>query len=94
MDSKAKIVGLASMIIRDSTGDIHAFSYCNLKIGYQPVIAEAMALKIIMTIFNDLGLAQVLFERDCKRVVNVVKLPLKNGLKYVSPLMYDIPRCK
>lgn len=54
------------MIISDSAGGMHSSSCCNMRIGYQPAIAKAMALKVAMNICSDLGLAQVIFEMTLK----------------------------
>lgn len=87
-DSKAKTTGLC-VIIRDSAGEIQVSSCCNLRAGYQPAIAEATALRNAMTICNDLGFIQVIFEWDRKRVFKVVNSFHEKGTE-LSLLIHDI----
>lgn len=90
VDVKAKITGLG-VIIRDTAGEIQVSSYCNLRTRFQPAIAEAMALMNAMIICNDLGFAQVIFERDCKTILKAANSTQENWTK-LSPLIHDI-RC-
>lgn len=87
MNSETNSISLG-MILRDEKGEIHASSCCNLGNGLKLEIAKALAFRVAMTIC-DLELGNVLFERDCKRVVDTITFSKENSFE-LSPLIYEI----
>lgn len=71
VDSTTKQTGLG-LVIRDSEGEIQVSACSKLCPNFQPVLAEATALRYAMLISRDLGLHQVIFEGDRRRVANEV----------------------
>lgn len=71
MPNQSRIVGLGG-VIRDADEEVH-FAYCLNQLGErQPEVVEALALRKIMQICEDLDSNRVIFERDCLPIVNAV----------------------
>lgn len=88
LNYRLNTIGLG-MILKDFKGDILASACCNKPNQYRPVIVEALALRKAVLISQDLGLTQVIFEGDCKIVINAATSRETINSKLYS-LIHDI----
>lgn len=88
MDSKSNITGLG-MIARDSKGGIYMSACSNRQLRYQPVLAEALALRSAKFICKHLGLMNVILKGDCKVVVDAANSKEDND-SLLYPIIKDV----
>lgn len=88
LNNSIKTLGLG-MIIKDYKGEVITSACDNKQCQYSPVITEALTLSSAMTLCQDLGFPQVVFEGDCKEVVMVATS--RDDIEFeLYPLIYDI----
>lgn len=76
-------------IFRDSNGEILASFYSNQHLAFNPILAEALALRKCMQRGLELGFNNMVFEGDCKNLVSLLSSTSESGFA-LSPMLYDI----
>lgn len=89
LDMQTQVIDMGG-IVRDSEGEVIASICSNLSHYTLLVIAEALALRWVMILYEEMGLTQLSFEGDFLIVVKAA-CGLKVGNKVLGPInVYDI----